>query len=72
MTEHTPLQHELTIVNPTEANCRVCSICHCREHELPTECPGYELSIGVRMRIRAKDADFKNGIWQRGEGATPL
>lgn len=40
-----------------------CSVCGCRETDLPTECPGYELSVGVKTRIYSGDIDFVDGAW---------
>lgn len=40
-----------------------CSVCGCRETDLPTECPGYELSVGVKTRIYAGKLDFINDKW---------
>lgn len=40
-----------------------CTVCGASEGELPTDCPGYELSAGVKENIFKGPLDFVKGHW---------
>lgn len=56
-------QHKLVTKIVPHGNEVSCEICECRETDLPTECPGYALSVGVKTRIYAGKLDFINDKW---------
>jgi hypothetical protein len=41
----------------------ICSVCHCIEGSLATECPGFNCWKEYGDRIWKKEIDFKDGNW---------
>ena len=41
-----------------------CTVCGGAEAELPTECPGRNLTESERASISRGDSNFKNGAWE--------
>ncbi len=50
-----PCRHEL----------QYCLVCRGGESEIPTDCPGMEMTEDKRDLVRERKADFRKGRWVR-------
>lgn len=56
-------QHQLQPVKEHEGLVE-CRVCRGWEGGLPSECPGYRISMDVQEAVYAGDIDFRGGDWQ--------
>jgi serpin B len=66
MTQHILEKHKKCDSNYCNGGLAVCTVCHCAEGTLPTECPGEHVLYEQERRIYLGEIDFVNGAWVEG------